>query len=112
MRRVTLAVLALGLGACGTLPVEGDGIVLLQVVQPASLTLREGTSIQLTARALDKTGAEVAADIVWRSPDAGVLVEETTGLVTGQAESGTARVQASVGSLRSDFLTFTLRPAE
>jgi hypothetical protein len=112
MSRAIAVVLALGLGACGALPVEGDGIVLLQVVQPASLTLREGTSVQLTARALDKSGAEVVAEIVWRTPDTGVLVDETTGLVTGQAESGTARVQASVGSLRSDFLTFTLRPAE
>jgi hypothetical protein len=112
VRRAAAVLLLLGVAGCGSLPVEGDGIVLLQVVQPASLTLREGSSIQLTARALDRTGAEVAAEITWRTPDTGVLVGETTGLVTGQAESGAARVQASVGSLRSDFLTFTLRPAE
>ena len=112
MRRLAAAALLLAAAGCGSLPVEGDGIVLLQVTQPASLALANGSSVQLTARALDKSGAEVPAEIVWRTPDAGVQVGETTGLVTAQAASGTARVQASVGSLRSDFITFTLRPAE
>ena len=37
--RGLVAALGLVAGGCGTLPVEGDGVVLLQVVQPASLTL-------------------------------------------------------------------------
>ena len=73
-------------GGCGTLPVEGDGVVLLQVVQPASLTLAEGTTLQLTARALDKGGNEVPAEIVWRTPDAGVTVE-VVGPLAGASRS-------------------------
>lgn len=110
--RGLVAALGLVAGGCGTLPVEGDGVVLLQVVQPASLALAEGTTLQLTARALDKGGNEVPAEITWRTPDAGITIGETTGLVTAVAGSGSARVQASVGSLRSDFITLTLRPAE
>lgn len=112
MKRLAIALVCMAAVGCGALPVEGDGIVLLQVVQPTSLTLREGSTLQLTARALDKSGAEVTTDIIWRTPDSGVTVGETTGLVTARAASGTARVQASVGSLRSEFITLTLRPAE
>lgn len=102
---------ALLLAGCGNLPVGGDGVVALEVAVPNPLTLQEGQSRQLTARALDAQGQEVTADIRWRTPDETVVVDELTGVVTGVAAAGTGRVQATVGTLRSDLITFTLVPA-
>jgi hypothetical protein len=105
-----LAVL-LGLFGCANLPTTGDGIVALEVTQPASLTLAEGTALQLEARALDRAGEPVAAEIRWATPDTTLTVDSLTGVVTAIASSGSGRVQASVGSLRSSILTFTLTAA-
>ena len=110
MRTTFLAALLLVSG-CGNLPVTGDGVVALEVTVPNPLTLAEGQSRQLTARALDAAGEEVAAEIRWRTPDETLTVEELTGIVTGVAASGTGRVQATLGTLRSDLITFTLVPA-
>ncbi len=110
--RVLLGVLLLGgVAACANLPVTGDGVVALEVTVPGSLLLPEGETRTLTARALGRDGTEVAATIRWSSPDTTVAVDEATGVVTGLAPSGTGRVQASVGTLRSDLITFTLQPA-
>lgn len=95
--------------ACSDLPVTGDGVVILEVTTPPSLTLLEGDSITLTARALDRQGEQVAVGVTWTTPDTTVSVSET-GVVTALAASGTGRVQASVGTLRSNILTFTLQP--
>lgn len=110
MRWTTGAVLLL-LSGCGNLPATGDGIVALEVILPSPLTLQEGQSRQLTARALNAQGEEVAAEIRWLTPDETVTVEELTGVVTGVASSGTGRVQAVLGTLHSDLITFTLIPA-
>jgi hypothetical protein len=95
--------------ACSDLPVTGDGVVILEVTTPPSLTLREGDSITLSARALDRQGEEVAVAVTWATPDTTITVSET-GVVTAITASGTGRVQASVGSLRSNILTFALQP--
>jgi hypothetical protein len=110
MRARTLAAVLL-LSGCGNLPVTGDGVVALEVTVPSTLTLAEGQSRQLTARALNAQGEEVVAEIRWRTPDATLTVEELTGIVTGAAATGTGRVQATLGTLRSDLITFTLVPA-
>ena len=110
MRSTVLAMLLL-LSACGNLPVTGDGVVALEVTVSSSLTLAEGQSRQLTARALDARGEEVVAEIRWRTPDETLTVEELTGVVTAAAASGVGRVQATLGTLRSDLITFTLVPA-
>ena len=110
MRKRFLTALALVSG-CGNLPVTGDGVVALEVTVPTTLTLAEGQSRQLTARALNAQGEEVVADIHWRTPDATVTVEELTGVVTAAAASGIGRVQATLGTLRSELITFTLVPA-
>lgn len=107
--RTCAAVLVLA--GCGNLPVTGDGVVALEVTIPSPLTLEEGQSRQLTARALDAQGQEVTAEIRWRTPDETVVVDELTGVVTGAAPAGTGRVQATLGTLRSDLITFTLIPA-
>ncbi len=106
--RPVSALLLAALAGCGQLPVTGDGVVALEVTQPVSLTLAAGASVQLEARALDRNGDEVASTVSWSTPDTTVVVDATTGLVTGVAESGTGRVQASVGTLHSDLITFTL----
>lgn len=95
--------------ACSDLPVTGDGVVLLEVTTPASLTLRQGESITLAARALDQQGEAVAAAVTWATPDTTITVSEA-GVVTALTASGTGRVQASVGTLRSNILTFSLQP--
>jgi hypothetical protein len=101
--------LGLFAAACSDLPVTGDGVVLLEVTNPPSLTLRQGETITLTARALDQEGEEVAVAVTWATPDTTITVSET-GVVTAVSASGTGRVQASVGSLRSNILTFALQP--
>lgn len=109
--RCTMTAVVLLLAGCGNLPASGDGIVALEVVQPSSLSLEEGASRQLTARAFNARGEEVATEIRWQTPDETVHVEELTGVVTALASTGTGRVQATVGTLRSDLITFTLLPA-
>lgn len=95
---------------CGNLPVTGDGVVALEVFTPSSLALPQGESRQMEAQALDAAGKVVAADIRWFTSDTTVSVDEVTGLVVGLTPSGLGRVQARLGTLRSDIITFTLQP--
>ncbi|MEZ0334170.1 MAG: Ig-like domain-containing protein [Gemmatimonadales bacterium] len=110
-RWLGLLPLALALG-CSDLE-EGDTIAVgLEVTSPTSSTLEVGEQVQLTARALNANGDVIDAPVTWRTPDATVTVDEATGLVTG-VSPGTGRVQASSGSLSSDFLSFSvLAPAD
>lgn len=105
------AVVGVALGCSGL--TEGEaGVVALEVRVPSPPVLEIGETLQLSARPLDKNGDSVAATVIWRSPDPTVTVDSTTGLVTGVA-AGTARVQASVGSLSSDLVSLTvLTPAD
>ncbi len=107
-RRLQMCVLAAFMSACGSLPTTGDGVVELRVEVPADLTLEPGESRALTARAFDRTGAEVATAIVWETPDTTLSVDPATGVVTGIAASGTGRVQASTGTLHSNLIIFML----
>lgn len=111
MRRASALLLVAAVAACSSLPATGDGIVALQVITPTSLLLKRGDSLTLRARALDQHGDSVAADIRWRTPDtAAVTVDSVRGVITARVGAGTARIQASVGTLRSDLLTITLQP--
>ncbi|HET9066337.1 MAG TPA: hypothetical protein VFN22_11010 [Gemmatimonadales bacterium] len=98
------------LSGCSSLPTTGDGVVELRVEIPADLKLESGATRTLTARAFDRTGAEVSTTIVWETPDTTVSVDPVTGVVTGLTASGTGRVQASTGTLRSNLIVFTLVP--
>jgi hypothetical protein len=105
-RWLGLVPLAVALGCSGL--EEGDTIVVqLEVVSPAVDNLEVGEQLQLSARALNSNGEVVDAPITWRTPDPTVTVDEATGLVTG-VSPGTARVQASSGSLSSDFVSFNV----
>lgn len=108
--KLVLGYALLGVIGCSDLPTTGDGVVSLQIVNPASLALAESASVTLTARALDADGDEVAVAIAWSTPDTTIAVTDA-GVVTALVASGTGRVQAAIGSLRSNLITFTLQPA-
>lgn len=70
---------------------------------PDSARLEVGDTLHPEARALNGRGDSVAADIFWSSLDSGVIavVDSTTGATLGKA-TGTGRLQARFGSLRSN----------
>lgn len=111
MRRLTPMLLLAVITACSALPATGDGIVALELKAPLVLTLKRGDSLTIRARALNQQGDSVAAEIRWQSPDtAAISVDSLRGVVRARLATGTGRVQASVGSLRSDLVTITLKP--
>jgi hypothetical protein len=91
---------------------EGEGgVVGLEIELPEFTTLEVGEQSQVTARALDADGEIVDAAIAWRSSTDDATVD-AAGIVTGVAP-GQADVQASVGSLTSERVSFTiLAPAD
>jgi hypothetical protein len=92
--------------ACSGLA-EGDGgVVALEIEFPEDQQLEVGDQVQLSARALDVDGQTVDATIEWRTSDTALTVD-ATGLVTGVAP-GSSDVQAVVGSLASERLSFTI----
>ena len=101
----------LAVAACSGLDEGEGGVVALEVQFPEAPTLEVGEQVQLSARALDVDGEVVEAAILWRASDAALSVD-ATGLVTG-VEQGSGDVQAVVGSLTSERITFTvLAPAD
>lgn len=105
---LTAAVLVVA--ACANLPTTGDGVVELRVTNPDSLVLAQGDTVTLVATALGKDGKEITATIDWSTPDTTISVDQS-GLVTAIADSGIGRVQAAIGNLRSNLITFTLKAA-
>jgi hypothetical protein len=97
--------------ACGRLGPDFDQVVALEVAAPDSA--EEQDTLRPQARALDGRGAAVSAAIAWATVDtAPVLhvVDSTTG-VTAALRPGTGRLQARVGSLRSNLLAIRVLPA-
>ena len=96
--------------ACGSLTDQGGGVVALEVTGPTTLSLGVGQSLALHARALDIQGDSVAADLFWRTPDTALVTLDTVrGIVVARTNSGTARIQARVGTLVSNVISITLR---
>lgn len=110
--KTLVLLLLIGIAAgCSTLPATGDGIVALEVTTPTRLTLRNGDSLTMHARALNIDGDSVEATIIWQTPDtAAISVDSLRGVVVALKATGTGRVQARVGSLRSDLVPITLLP--
>ena len=108
--RLWLPLLAAVAGAgCSNITDAGNGIVALDVKVPAHLEVEVGDTIQLAARALDRNGDSVAADITWAVADTTVGVIPASGRFTGRGIGGTTgRVQATEGTLVSDYLTFAV----
>jgi hypothetical protein len=102
----------LGALGCSNLTESNGGVVALQLRIPSPAVVEQHDTLQLFAKALDIRGDSVAARILWQTPDDSLLqiVDDTLGLMTTDTTAGQARVQASVGSLRSDLVVLTLRP--
>ncbi len=106
MRRWARLLPLLAAAACSSLEEGQGGVVALEIQVPELLTLEIGEQAQLSARALDADGQAVDATIEWLASAAALSVD-ATGLVTAIAP-GTGDVQAAVGSLTSERITFTL----
>lgn len=95
---------------CGNLPTTSEGVAFLEVERPANTSIDLGDTLQLRARALDKSGNPLSVAILWRTPDTTIAVDAATGLVTTLAP-GQGRAQAVVGDeeLVSDFIVLTVK---
>jgi hypothetical protein len=107
-RRPSPLLLTTLLFGCGNLTGGEGGVVALELRLPNPAVVEFGDTIQLQARALDADGDSVGATIVWITPDTTIALD-STGLLTTDTTAGTGRVQARVGNLRSDLVTFTIR---
>jgi len=89
---------------------ETNGVVGLEVRVPRSPVVEVGQTIVLKAAALDAKGDTVpGAPIVWVTPDTTVILTPN-GQLTGRTGGQTARVQAQLDSLVSNFIIFTVNP--
>jgi hypothetical protein len=112
MMRVVLSLALVAVLACSSLPDAGGGVVALQILPPDTLAVKVGHTDTLHARALDIHGDSIAAAIYWRTPDtAFVTLDSVRGVMAGKSV-GTARVQARVGTLVSDIITFAVQAAD
>ena len=99
-------VVALAALGCSGLDEGEAGVVGLEVRVPGPDTVEVGEAIQLSAKPLDKNGDSVGAAVTWVSVDPAAAID-ANGVLTG-VSVGTARVQAAVGALGSDLITFAV----
>ena len=103
---------AAALFGCSGLDEGEAGVVGIEVRVPGPDTLEVGESIQLAARPLDKNGDSVGTPVSWLSVDPTATIDAATGVLTGVSAGG-ARVQATVGALGSELITFAvIEPAD
>lgn len=110
MKAAALLALLL-LTGCSDITAGDGGVISLQVRRPEPAAVEVGDTIQLSARALDRNGDSVAAQIVWRTADTTIAVDSVTGRVTGVVAGLTGRVQAAETSLISQPITLTVTGA-
>jgi len=97
---------------CSGLTEEEAGVVGIEVSVPGPDTVEVGETIQLSARPLDKSGDSTGSAVTWVCADPTATIDASTGALTG-VSPGTARVQATVGSLGSELITFAvIAPAD
>lgn len=105
------ALILLGLAAaCSGLDEVQGGVVGIEVGVPGPDSIEVGESIQLTAKPLDKNGDSAAVAVTWVSADPTASIDPATGVLTG-VTPGSARVQATAGSLGSGLITFAVVPS-
>jgi hypothetical protein len=92
---------------CSDLTEGAGGVVALEITTPTTTELEVGQSLPLTARALNKDGEPVTAEITWQAPDTTLTVDPATGVITG-VFPGVGRVQAFAGLLASSLMQFTV----
>lgn len=113
MKRRLLIVAAALAAACSDINAGPGGLIALEVTAPSPAVLEQGDTVTLLrARAVDRNGDSVAAEIRWFTLDTAAItiVDSTTSRMFGRLPSGTGRVQARSGGLGSDVITFTLLP--
>jgi hypothetical protein len=111
MRRRWRWCVALAAIGCSNLPSAAGGIVALEVRLPSPAALEQNDTLTLRARALDANGDSVATQAYWRLlDDTLATLVDSIGVVTTSRTSGSPRLQAHVGSLRSEIVTLTVRP--
>lgn len=108
-RRGWCAALAL-LGGCSNLSAPKGQAVSLELSLPVPPAVEQNDTVHLLARALDINGDSVAAVIVWRTADTTLIAVDSNGRFTTTLTSGTGRVQAVTGTLRSALTTLSIRP--
>jgi hypothetical protein len=96
----------LGAAACSNLQESQGGVVALEIQFPENRNLEIGEQVQLSATALNADGNPVDAEISWRASTPALSVDPT-GLLTG-VSVGTSDVQAAVGSLASERVSFNV----
>jgi hypothetical protein len=99
-----LLLLAAGCSSLG----ESGTVVALEVRTPVPAAVEQNDTLTLRAVARDQDGDSVAATITWASADTTLVIVGADQLTTSLA-TGTGRVQARVGSLRSELVTYTIR---
>lgn len=104
--RLGLWLLGAAIGCSGLTEAEG-GVVGIEIGVPGPDTVEVGEAVQLSARPLDKNGDSAATAVTWISVDPTATIDPATGVLTG-ITPGTARVQAAVGGLASDLITFSV----
>jgi len=97
--------------ACGTFGTDLDQIVALEIRFPGPATVEQGDTIQPHARALNGRGDSVAATITWAALDTLIVqvLDTSTGATLGK-KPGSGRIQARVGSLRSNPVAVVVNP--
>lgn len=110
-RSVALAALLWG---CSELVGGLDRVIALEIVGPLAVTVQEGDTLQLHARAIDAAGDSVPdATIVWERVDTlgtAFTLDTATGGIAGVAPGG-GQVQARVEALRAGPVTVTVTAA-
>jgi hypothetical protein len=97
--------------SCSDITAGTNGVVALELRIPSPPAVEPNDTLALHARALNAQGDSVATPVFWRTLDDTLLtIVDSTGLVTTSAVSGQPRVQAYVGTLRSELVTLTIRP--
>lgn len=107
MTRRSLAALLVLCACCSSLGESGT-VVAIEVHSPLPAAVEQNDTLTLSARALDQQGDSVGATILWETPDTTLVIVNGNQL-TSDTFAGSGRVQARVGSLRSELVTYTIR---
>lgn len=107
--RAAVAAVMLG-AACTRLGIDLDQIVAIEVRFPDSAVVEEGDTIMPWARPIDGRGDSVAAAVYWATLDTAQLtvLDSASGATLGK-KSGSGRLQARVGNLRSNPVPVAVR---
>ncbi len=103
-----LLFVALILSACGGTP-PGPRLVSVEIDSGGFILSGAGDSRDLTAVAIDNTGARIEdAVIEWQSSNASAIEVDQDGHVTAVAANGSAQITAKVGNLSSSPILVTV----